>query len=118
MVLLDAVFSLDSVITAVGMADELAVMIVAVVIAVGVMMIFAEHISAFIKRHPTTKMLALSFLMLIGVTLVVEGVQEDHGVDKKYIYFAMAFALLVEMLNLWAAKAKAVRRAKRLASDE
>jgi predicted tellurium resistance membrane protein TerC len=96
--LIDIVFSLDSVITAVGMARELAVMVTAVVISVGVMMAFAAPISAFIDRHPTMKILALSFLLLIGVMLVLEGVGTHVG--KGYIYFAMAFSLLVELLNL------------------
>jgi predicted tellurium resistance membrane protein TerC len=97
-VLLDMVFSLDSVITAVGLAKEIAVMIAAVMIAVAVMMIFAAPISAFIERHPTMKMLALSFLLLIGVVLIADGF-EQH-VSKGYIYFAMAFSLFVEILNL------------------
>ncbi len=96
--LLDIVFSLDSVITAIGMANQVGVMIVAVIAAVGVMLVFAEKISAYVHRHPTLKMLALSFLMLIGFTLMAEGF-EVH-VPKGYIYFAMAFALGVEMLNL------------------
>ena len=97
-VLLDIVFSLDSVITAVGMAREIAVMIAAVVIAVLVMLIFAGTISAFIERHPTMKMLALSFLLLIGVVLIADGFGQH--VSKGYIYFAMAFSLFVEILNL------------------
>lgn len=97
-VLLDVVFSLDAVITAVGMADDLPVMIAAVVIAVGVMMIFAGAINDFVSRHPTIKMLALSFLLLIGATLVAEGI--DQHIPKGYIYFAMCFALGVEMLNM------------------
>jgi predicted tellurium resistance membrane protein TerC len=96
--LLDIVFSLDSVITAVGMVDEVAVMIAAVVVAVGFMMFFAGPISRFVEKHPTVKMLALSFLLLIGVTLIAEGF-EQH-ISKGYIYFAMAFSVLVEMLNL------------------
>jgi predicted tellurium resistance membrane protein TerC len=96
--LIDVVFSLDSVITAVGMARELSVMVAAVVISVGVMMLFAAPISTFIERHPTMKMLALSFLLLIGVMLVLEGVGTHVG--KGYIYFAMAFSLGVEFLNL------------------
>jgi len=96
--LLDIVFSLDSVITAVGMADHVPVMITAVVIAVGVMMLLASTISEFIGRHPTIKMLALSFLLLIGAMLVAEGF--DQHVSKGYIYSAMAFSLFVEMLNL------------------
>ena len=96
--LLDIVFSLDSVITAVGMADELGVMIAAVVIAVAVMMVSAGSISDFVQRHPTVKMLALSFLLLIGMSLVAEGL--DQHISKGYIYFAMGFSVLVEMLNL------------------
>ncbi len=96
--LLDIVFSLDSVITAVGMADELGVMITAVVIAVAVMMISAGSISDFVQRHPTVKMLALSFLLLIGMSLIAEGL--DQHIPKGYIYFAMAFSVFVEMLNL------------------
>ena len=95
---LDIVFSLDSVITAVGMAKELAVMIAAVMIAVGVMLVFAGRISRFIEGHPTMKMLALSFLILIGVVLVAEGFGQH--VEKGYIYFAMAFALAVELVNM------------------
>jgi predicted tellurium resistance membrane protein TerC len=96
--LLDIVFSLDSVITAVGMASQLGVMIAAVIIAVIVMLIFAGAISGFVERHPTIKMLALSFLILIGVTLVADGFGQH--VPKGYIYFSMAFSLGVEMLNL------------------
>ncbi len=96
--LLDIVFSLDSVITAVGMAQHIEIMIIAVVIAVGVMLVAAGPISAFIERHPTFKILALAFLILIGVMLVVEGL---HGhIPKGYIYFAMAFSLAVEFMNL------------------
>jgi predicted tellurium resistance membrane protein TerC len=96
--ILDIVFSLDSVITAVGMADHLFVMITAVIIAVGIMLFSAGAISDFVNRHPTVKMLALSFLLLIGVSLLAEGF-EQH-IPKGYIYFAMAFSVLVEMLNL------------------
>jgi len=96
--LLDIIFSLDSVITAVGMADELWVMIVAVVLAVGVMLVFAGVVSDFVERHPTVKMLALSFLILIGVMLVAESI--GTPINKGYIYFAMAFSLLVEFLNM------------------
>ncbi|HJP83713.1 MAG TPA: TerC family protein [Fimbriimonadaceae bacterium] len=95
---LDVVFSLDSVITAVGMADQLGVMIWAVVLAVGFMLIFAGTISKFVERHPTIKMLALSFLVLIGVNLVAEACGQP--IPKGYTYFAMAFAVLVEMLNI------------------
>ena len=97
-VVLDIVFSLDSVITAVGMVDEIGVMIAAVIIAVVVMMIFAGSISGFIERHPTFKMLALSFLLLIGVNLIGEGL--GFHIPKGYTYFAMGFSVLVEMLNL------------------
>ncbi len=96
--LLDIVFSLDSVITAVGMADSLAVMVVAVIIAVGIMMISAGSVSEFVQRHPTVKVLALSFLMLIGLSLVGEGL--GHHIPKGYIYFAMGFSVFVEMINL------------------
>jgi predicted tellurium resistance membrane protein TerC len=96
--ILDIVFSLDSVITAVGMAEDLSVMIAAVVIAVIVMMLFAERVSRFVKRHPTLKVLALSFLILIGVMLVAEAVGTE--VNKGYIYFAMSFSLVVEMVNI------------------
>ena len=96
--LLDMVFSIDSVITAVGMADDVEVMIVAVTIAIVLMMVSAEAISSFVEAHPTVKMLALSFLLLIGVTLVAEGFGQH--IPKGYIYSAMAFSLIVEMLNL------------------
>ncbi len=96
--LLDIVFSLDSVITAVGMVDELWVMIAAVIIAVAIMMLSAEPISDFVHRHPTVKMLALSFLLLIGMSLLLEGF--DHHIPKGYIYFAMGFSVFVEMINL------------------
>jgi predicted tellurium resistance membrane protein TerC len=96
--LLDIVFSLDSVITAVGMANDIAVMVTAVVVAVGVMMLAADGISTFVDRHPTVKMLALSFLLLIGFSLIVDGFHQH--IPKGYIYFAMAFSVFVEMLNL------------------
>jgi predicted tellurium resistance membrane protein TerC len=96
--ILDIIFSLDSVITAVGMAREVWVMVTAVVVAIGVMMLAAGSISAFVDSHPTVKMLALSFLLLIGMSLVAEGF-EVH-IPKGYIYFAMAFSVLVEVLNL------------------
>ncbi len=96
--LLDIVFSLDSVITAVGMAEDVSVMILAVIIAVGVMLVSARPISEFVERHPTVKMLALSFLLLIGVSLIGEGL-EQH-IPKGYIYFAMGFSVFVEMINL------------------
>jgi predicted tellurium resistance membrane protein TerC len=100
--LLDIVFSLDSVITAVGMADEIAVMIAAIVIAVGFMLFTAGPVSAFVERHPTVKMLALSFLLLIGVTLIAEGLGQH--IAKGYVYFAMSFSVFVEALNLRARK--------------
>lgn len=97
-VLLDIVFSLDSVITAVGMAEDVPVMIAAVVIAVGVMMFSAGTISRFVEEHPTVKMLALAFLIMIGVTLLADGLGQH--IPKGYIYFAMGFSVLVEILNL------------------
>ena len=96
--ILDMVFSLDSVITAVGMADDLAVMVTAVILAVGVMMISAGPIGSFVSDHPTVKMLALSFLLLIGTSLIAEGV--GFHIPKGYIYFAMGFSVLVEFFNL------------------
>jgi predicted tellurium resistance membrane protein TerC len=96
--LLDIVFSLDSVITAVGMADDVSVMIIAVVVAVGVMMVSAGAISNFVEAHPTVKMLALSFLILIGVSLLGEGF--DQHIPKGYVYFAMGFSIFVEMIIL------------------
>ncbi|MEM7412317.1 MAG: TerC family protein [Myxococcota bacterium] len=96
--LLDLVFSLDSVITAIGMAEHVSVMVIAVVIAVGIMMVSAGRISAFINRHPTTKMLALAFLLMIGAMLVAEGF--DQHIPKGYIYSAMTFSLFVETLNI------------------
>jgi predicted tellurium resistance membrane protein TerC len=96
--LLDIVFSLDSVITAVGMADDVIVMVLAVVIAVGVMLVSAGAIGDFVERHPTVKMLGLSFLLLIGVSLIAEGF--DQHIPKGYIYFAMGFSVFVEMINI------------------
>ena len=96
--LLDIVFSLDSVITAVGMVEHVGVMIIAVIVAVGVMLFSAGPISDFVERHPTVKMLALSFLLLIGVSLIGEGL--DQHIPKGYIYFAMAFSVFVELINL------------------
>jgi predicted tellurium resistance membrane protein TerC len=96
--LLDIVFSLDSVITAVGMANDLPVMVAAVVIAVGVMMVSAGAIGEFVERHPTIKILALSFLLLIGVSLMADGLHQH--IPKGYIYFAMAFSVFVELINL------------------
>ncbi len=103
--ILDVVFSLDSVITAVGMADEVGVMIAAVIIAVGLMLLAATTISDFVNRHPTVKMLALSFLLLIGVNLIAEGFHVH--IPKGYVYFAMGFSVLVEVLNLRASARKA-----------
>jgi predicted tellurium resistance membrane protein TerC len=102
---LDIVFSLDSVITAVGMVDQIAIMIAAVVIAVLVMMLFAGVVSGFVDKHPTIKMLALSFLLLIGMNLIAEGV--GFHIPKGYTYFAMGFSVFVEMLNLRMRKVKA-----------
>jgi predicted tellurium resistance membrane protein TerC len=100
--LLDIVFSLDSVITAVGMAEDLSVMVAAVVIAVGIMMFAAGPVSAFVEAHPTVKVLALSFLLLIGVSLMADGL--GFHIPKGYIYFAMGFSVFVEMINLRAKK--------------
>jgi predicted tellurium resistance membrane protein TerC len=97
-IVIDIVFSLDSIITAVGMVDNVAVMIAAVVVSVGLMMVFAASIGRFVSDHPTIKMLALSFLMVVGMALVAEGF--GHKVPKGYIYFAMAFSVAVEMLNI------------------
>ncbi len=105
--ILDIVFSLDSVITAVGMVDHVTVMIAAVLISVGFMMIFAGSVSDFISAHPTIKMLALSFLLLIGTTLIAEGF--DLHFEKGYVYFAMAFSIFVEMLNIRMKKKVAVK---------
>lgn len=102
--LLDIVFSLDSVITAVGMVDRIEIMIAAVVVSIIFMMAFAKPIGEFVQRHPTVKMLALSFLLLIGVTLIAEGF--DQHIPKGYIYFAMAFSVLVEVLNMRLRKTK------------
>ena len=97
-IIVDMVFSLDSIITAVGMVDELAVMIAAVIISVAMMMLFAGAIGRFVSNHPTIKMLALSFLVVVGVVLIAEGF--DQHVPKGYVYFAMAFSVGVEMLNI------------------
>jgi predicted tellurium resistance membrane protein TerC len=101
--IIDIVFSLDSVITAVGIAEDVIVMVIAIVLAIGVMMFAAGAIGRFVDRHPTVKMLALSFLVLIGMALIAEGI--DFHIPKGYIYFAMAFSLAVEMLNLRMRKA-------------
>ncbi len=95
---LDIIFSLDSVITAVGMAEDIEVMVTAVIIAIGVMLIFAKQIGNFVNKYPSMKILALSFLLLIGVLLTAEGLGQH--VNKGYIYFAMAFALMVELINI------------------
>lgn len=104
-ILIDAVFSLDSIITAVGMVDEIAIMVAAVIVAVALMMVAAGSIGRFVSEHPTVKMLALSFLFVIGVVLIADGF--DHHVPKGYVYFAMAFSVIVEMLNLRLRKKKA-----------
>ena len=96
--ILDIVFSLDSVITAVGLVEDISIMAIAIIIAVGIMLMAAKPIGDFVDRHPTIKILALSFLILVGVTLIVEGF--DVHVPKGYIYFAMAFSVTVEMLNI------------------
>ncbi len=113
--LLDIVFSLDSVITAVGMADDLVIMISAVVVAVGIMMFSAGSVSGFVERHPTVKVLALSFLLLIGCSLIADGF--GMHIPKGYIYFAMGFSIFVEVINLRArakAKAKPVKLHERI----
>ena len=108
-VLLDIVFSLDSVITAVGMADHVEIMIVAVVIAILVMLVAAEPVSAFVNQHPTVKMLALSFLLLVGMALIADGVH--FHIPRGYLYFAIAFSALVETFNLLATNARRKRQA-------
>ena len=104
-ILLDIVFSLDSVITAIGMVDELPVMIAAVIIAVAVMLVSSRAIASFVARHPTVKVLALSFLLLIGLSLLLEGF--DRHIPNGYIYFAMGFSLFVELINLRASAKRA-----------
>ncbi len=106
--MIDVVFSLDSVITAVGIADQIAVMVIAIVLAIIVMMIFANPVSDFIERHPTMKMLALAFLLLIGVMLMAEGFGQH--LDRKYIYVAMGFSLFVELLNMRMRRNRTQRR--------
>ena len=113
--LLDIVFSLDSVITAVGMVEQLWVMITAVVVAIGIMMLSAESISSFVHKHPTVKMLALSFLLLIGMSLLLEGF--DHHIPKGYIYFAMGFSVFVEMINLRLRRPSPVHLKERYAAE-
>lgn len=109
-VIIDAVFSVDSIITAIGMAQHVQVMIAAVIIAMGIMYVASGTIAAFITRHPTTKMLALAFLLLIGVTLVAEGL--GFHIPKGYIYSSMTFAVLVEAVNIMASARKKAGRAK------
>lgn len=105
---LDIVFSLDSVITAVGMVDEKAIMIAAVVISIGVMLFAAKPVSDFVNAHPTVKMLALSFLLLVGMALIADGL--DYHIPRGYLYFAVAFSLGVECLNLWTKKNAAKKK--------
>ena len=97
-VLLDVIFSLDSVITAVGMVEQVPIMVAAIVIAVLMMMMFAKPVGEFVDRHPTVKMLALSFLLVVGVALVADGI--GHHIPRGYIYFAFSFSVFVELLNL------------------
>ena len=114
---LDIVFSLDSVITAVGMAQQLSVMVAAVVISVGIMLFFAGAVSSFVERHPTVKVLALSFLLMIGIALVADGL--SFHIPKGYIYFAMAFSVFVEMINIKARRSgeKPVHLRRQLVGD-
>jgi len=107
--LLDLVFSLDSVLTAIGMADEIIIMVAAVTIAIGVMIVAAEPLSAFVQRHPTVKMLALSFLLLIGVALIADGF--EFHIPRGYLYFGVAFATGIEILNLIARKRRTAGKA-------
>jgi predicted tellurium resistance membrane protein TerC len=107
-VVIDAIFSIDSIVTAVGMAQHVEVMIAAVVLAIGVMYVAAEPVASFIERHPTTKMLALSFLMLVGVALVADGLH--FHIPRGYIYFAMAFAIATEFFNIMAIRRKRLGR--------
>jgi predicted tellurium resistance membrane protein TerC len=111
-ILVDMIFSFDSIITAVGMAKHVEIMIVAVIIAMIIMFKFSGNISAFIHKHPTLKMLALSFLLMVGFSLFFEGLEPVHGshIDKGYIYFAMAFSFGVELLNLWMRKKEKERK--------
>jgi predicted tellurium resistance membrane protein TerC len=113
-VAIDLVFSLDSVITAVGMAQRIEIMVLAVVTAVAVMMLFAGRVSHFVERHPTIKMLALAFLLMIGIMLVAEGLH--HHIERGYIYFAMAFSLFVEVLNIRATRRQRTRQAEGVAA--
>lgn len=107
---LDIVFSLDSVITAIGMAEEQSIMIAAVVIAIGVMLFAAKPVSDFVNAHPTVKMLALSFLLLVGMALIADGF--EYHIPRGYLYFAVAFSLGVECLNLWSKKNSAKKKLK------
>ena len=107
-VVIDAIFSIDSIVTAVGMADHVEVMIAAVILAIGIMYVAAEPVAGFIERHPTTKMLALTFLMLVGVALVADGLH--FHIPRAYIYFAMAFAAATEFFNIMAIRRKRLRR--------
>jgi len=102
-IIIDMVFSFDSIITAVGLANKVQIMIVAVIIAMIIMFFFSDKIATFIHKHPTLKMLALAFLLMVGFSLFFEGLEPLHGqtIDKRYIYFAMAFSFGVEMLNMW-----------------
>ena len=113
---LDVIFSLDSVITAVGMVNKVGLMVSAIVVAIVVMMFFAKAIGDFVHEHPTVKMLALAFLMMIGVMLIADGL--GHHIPKGYIYFSMAFSLFVEMLNLRAKKAPPVELRSAYADDD
>ena len=113
---LDMVFSLDSVITAVGMAEHLEVMIVAVVLAIIVMMVAAEPIAAYIRNHPTVKMLGLSFLLLVGLALIADGAH--FHIPREYLYFAIAFSAMVEVLNQVAARARRKNRARPAGSEK
>ena len=110
-ILLDIVFSLDSVITAVGMAEHIPIMVAAIVIAMIIMLVAAEPTANFVNAHPTVKMLALSFLLLVGVALIADGLH--FHIPRGYLYFAIAFSAGVEALNLWAASARKRRRAAR-----
>lgn len=109
-ILIDAVFSINSIVTAIAMSDQINVMIVAVAIAIGIMYLASGPVSGFISRHPTTKMLALSFLMLIGMTLIADGT--GHPIPRTYIYTAMAFSVLVEIFNVMAFRRKLARKAR------
>jgi predicted tellurium resistance membrane protein TerC len=108
-VIIDAIFSIDSIVTAVGMADHIEIMIAAVVVAIGIMYLASEPVANFIERHPTTKMLALTFLMLIGVALIADGLQ--FHIPRAYIYFAMAFAAATEIFNIMAIRRRKLPRA-------